>query len=808
MAPDGKFYVGSNTFGPFASIGNLRRFNPDGTSDSSWSSPNFQPTTSWSVFGLALQSDGALIVSGDFGSVNGVTSIDIVRILPAGNVDLTFSPPAFISSGQVRVLSNGKILFTAKTDIAGVNKIFRLNTNGTLDDTFSMDVSVTNQLNTWVLDASERIVFLGATVAGAKFVRLLNDGSRDSSFDPDVDRFGHIYAIARQADGNIVIAGDFKRFNRIPLPSIVRTNAFGRLDTTFNAGTGFDSPPKKIVVQSDGKLLAIGLFTSFNGTAVPGIVRLMAGGAIDPTFSVTPSAGSLFYGIALQPDGKILVTGNFSTVNGVSRPGVARLNSDGSTDSSFNALLGGSPLVNDVVVQTDGKIVIGGAFSGIQGFNRSNFVRLDSSGVLDQSFNPSVGSIGGIWLTPDGKFLITGLGGDSITLQRRNSDGSPDNSYTAQTFLGDNSQSWIDALLVQPDGSAIVGGNFYTVGPTRRSNVVRLSPTGSFDLLFLQAGASSRVRAVTDGGAGKALVGGDYSQIDLTTRAGLARINVAPFRRPALYDFDGDGRSDVTVYRPSNGVWYELFTNGSGYATPQFGLTGDVPVPADYDGDGKTDVAIFRASSGDWWYRSSFNGALVNAHWGMVGDIPLALDFDGDGKADPVVFRPSTSQWHRLGSTAGGQQGFTFGLPGDIPVPGDFDGDGKGDMAIYRPSTGTFWYAASSAGNAFRAFHWGQAGDIPVPGDYDGDGRTDYAIYRPSEGGWYIAETSGTILTLAYGISTDRPVPADYDGDGKTDIAVFRPSTGVWYLLQSTLGSGGVQWGLATDTPAPAAFLP
>jgi uncharacterized delta-60 repeat protein len=809
LAPDGKFYIASNTFAPFLTTATLRRRNADGTADGTWTTPSFLPQTSFLVNGLALQSDGGLLVSGDFSSVNGVAKADLVRILPAGNVDLNFTAPSFLSNGEIHLLSNGKILLSARTDANGATRIYRLDSDGGLDGSFTMDAQVTNQLNTLVLDASERIVFFGNLSTEIRLVRLMTDGSLDVSFNPDIALFGRIHAVVRQSDGKVIAAGEFTRFNGVSRLSIVRTNVDGSLDLLYDTGTGFDLPPKKMLLQSDGKLIAIGGFSSFNGTPVPGIVRLLTNGNIDPTFAVTPNFGGQILGFTLQSDGKVLVAGNFASINGVSRPGVARINDDGSVDAGFNALLGGTPTVNDVVVQTDGKIVIGGGFNGVQGFNRANFVRLDTSGTLDQGFNPSVGGVGGVWLTSDGKFLISGLGGDSITLQRRNADGSLDGTFAAQTFIGDNSQSWIDAVLIQSDGSLIVGGSYFTVGSVARRGIVRLTPTGSVDPLFLPHSADGRVRTVIDGGNGKVLVGGDFSRLESSTRAGLARLNVTVFRKVTPFDFDGDGRSDFTVFRPSTNEWYILFTSNWQYSVTNFGLAGDIVAPGDYDGDGKTDLGIYRPSTGAWWYAaSSLGGAHRTVSFGSNGDIPRPADFDGDGRTDLVLFRPSNSTWYRLNSS-GVQSSMTFGSPGDLPLVGDFDGDGKADPAVFRPSTGTWWYAASGSANAFRAVHWGQFGDVPVPGDYDGDGKTDYAVFRPSEGGWYILRTADiSIVTMSYGLPTDRPIAADYDGDGKTDVAVFRPSTGIWYLLQSTAGQGGVQWGIATDVPAPAAFLP
>ena len=281
-----------------------------------------------------------------------------------------------------------------------------------------------------------------------------------------------------------------------------------------------------------------------------------------------------------------------------------------------------------------------------------------------------------------------------------------------------------------------------------------------------------------------------------------------PLTRRTPFDYDGDGKSDISVFRPAENKWYILQSSNLAFRERAFGAAGDIPTPSDFDGDGRTDPAIFRPSAGDWWYLSSLSGNQVNVHFGQNGDIPRPSDFDGDGKTDFVVYRPSNNVWYRLGTT--GQTTVTqFGAGGDQPIVGDFDGDGKSDLAVFRPSTGDWWYAASSLGGQHAVVHWGQAGDIPAPGDYDADGKTDFVVFRPSNGGWYILRTGEQNYTiLSFGLPEDKPVAGDYDGDGKADVAVWRPSTGVWYLLQTTSGFGALQFGLAGDVPTENSFLP
>ncbi len=266
-------------------------------------------------------------------------------------------------------------------------------------------------------------------------------------------------------------------------------------------------------------------------------------------------------------------------------------------------------------------------------------------------------------------------------------------------------------------------------------------------------------------------------------------------------DFDGDGKTDVSVFRPSDGNWYLLNSSTGSFNAVALGIGSDTLVPEDYDGDNKADVAVYR--DGGWYLQRSRDG-FAGVSFGLAGDKPQPGDYDGDGIADVAVFRPSNSTWY-LNRSRDGAAIMQFGLSADRPVAADYDGDGKTDIAIYRDG---IWYIQRSR-DGLTAAQFGVSGDKPVVGDYDGDGKADMAVFRPSTGVWYFLKSSdGSVGGNQFGISTDLPSPGDYDGDGKNDLAVFRQSDGNWYVLQSASGIFRVQhWGLSQDLPVPGSLV-
>ena len=683
-------------------------------------------------------------------------------------------------------------------------------------------------------------------VARSRVARFNADGALDASFNPNIN--DTVFTLAVQPDGKIIAGGFFETVGGFSRGNLVRLNADGTVDRSFSPNP--NSLVYAAALQPDGKILIGGAFTQIGDATRSRIARLNADGTVDDSFN--PSADSAISSFAVQPDGKIIIAGSsLNSVNGQSRGRVARLNPDGTLDDTFiDPVISGT--IYTVFAQPDGKILIGGIDTNnkVGDQPRTGLFRLNSNGTLDIGFNPVLtSSLGNIFvftfsMQTDGKILASGSfdvvnGKPRNNIARFNPNGSLDESFGNTVF---SDYSSVHHLL-QADGKIALGGSFSTVNGQTRNLLARLTNTAApaqslnitpSSIFWTRSGTGPELSRVTfessPDGANYSFLGNamrvgatsnwilnglnlpvgqnvivrarGYYQTGYFNASGsiLETTQTVKLNSRAQFDFDGDGKADVSVFRPADTYWYAL-RSASGFSATQWGLANDKLAPADYDGDGKTDVAVFR--NGVWYILQSANSTFRAVTFGAAGDTPLPADFDADKRADLCFFRPSNGTWYTFNLTTNQAQSVRWGISTDKPVAGDFDGDGRADFTVFRDGV---WYSLRNGFNGVAYINYGLPTDKPVAADYDGDGVTDVAVFR--NGTWYYQSSAigGQSQAFQFGQAGDIPVAADYDGDGKADFAVFR--NGTWFLQQSTADFSAVQFGLATDKPIPAAYNP
>lgn len=529
---DGKVLAG----GPFSTFNSLTRndivrLTASGTLDNSFSTGD---GFDGNVTGIVVQSNGKILVNGDFNYYDASISPNISRLETNGNLDNSFAYNACRFDNlvtHISVLSDGKIMVAGYFSLFDSNttgNFVRLASNGTFDGSFRLSADAIEYARSFVIQTDGKMVISGSGLQ--RVTRIETNGDRDLSYNRNFGTNSDVAALALQEDGKILIGGTFSSYNLNYSKKIARLNPDGSFDASFDTGTGFDNYVRVIAIQADGKILAGGFFSSYDGYTINRIIRLNTDGTRDVSFNVGSGFDGSIRTITPQPDGKILVGGNFSTYNGTTVNSLVRLNIDGNIDDSFNVT--GPNFASSVLaleLQPDGKIVVGGSFTEFNGSPAGRITRLNPDGSSDQNFFTGTGFNNIVYdfaLQSNGKIIAAGQftnynGTGFARMIRLESDGSPDFTFN----IGTGFSGLINSIAVNSEGKIIAGGNFVSFNGTTAKYIIRLDPDGSIDSSFVSgAGFDDQIYALKLQPDGRILAGGQFVNYNGTVQNRVTRL--------------------------------------------------------------------------------------------------------------------------------------------------------------------------------------------------------------------------------------------------------------------------------------------
>jgi uncharacterized delta-60 repeat protein len=519
VQPDGKILIGggfttlSPNGGPAVTRNHIARLNADGTLDSAF---NAQGQTFGTVYSIALQADGKILVGGIFASIGGQPRQNIARLDPATGLADSFDPGANEVVYSIALQTDSKILVGgAFTNIGAQprNHLARLDpTTGAAD---SFNPNPNQAIETIVIDARGRVLVGGNFTAisgqALRFIARLNPTSGvPDSFNPNAS--SGIRSIALQADGKILVGGYFDNIGGQSRRAIARLDPNSGLADSFDPGA--NSNVDAIMVHPNGKILVGGAFNSIGGQTRHRIARLDPVTGLADSFD--PNVTGEVFSITIQPDGKILAAGFFccpGSVAGQTRNYIARLEIEGRLDQTLDSKVVGNGSVVATVTQPDGKIVVGGVFSSVLGVTRHNIARLNSDGSLDLAFDPDASSqVTALAIQADGKIVV---GGNFISIggQARNCLARLDGTTGLADSFNPNLNAIVLAVAIQADGKILAGGSFQdNFGGQLHRFIARFDPTTSLADSF-NPSPNNTVWSIAVQRDGKVLIGGDFSNI-------------------------------------------------------------------------------------------------------------------------------------------------------------------------------------------------------------------------------------------------------------------------------------------------------
>ncbi|TCZ63463.1 delta-60 repeat domain-containing protein [Flaviaesturariibacter aridisoli] len=614
---DNKVLVGGqfSTYNGQAAM-RLLRLNSDGTRDETFNSGG--SGLIGTVYCITQLSTGKYLVAGTITSYNGTARNSIIRLNADGTLDVAFDAGVGANNSVKAILvqSDGKIVvagdFTAWNGTA-TGYIKRLTADGAADATFGSGTGANSVIKTMAQQADGKILLGGSFTnfngnSKSYFCRLTAAGAFDGTLNSGTGPGLFVNHLLVRSDGKIWVAGNFSTYNGSTRIRIARVNSDGSLDATFTQATGVDRQIYSVVQQADGKLIIGGAFLNHNTTTRQFIARLNTDGALDATYVPPTGTGGDVNTVALQGT-SIIAGGSFSTFGGRKRGFLTRLTSTAAVDMTFNTPSGADDLVQSVVALASGKYLVGGSLTSYNGIPATGIACLKSDGTIESAFASGTGTVGAITQflqQPDGKVLICGSiqqynGSTANSVARINTDGTIDNTFSSGSG---NVASVTYRMLLQPDGKVIIGGTFTTFAGQSRAYIARLTSTGSVDLSFNATGViTGQVRALALQPDGKILVGGTTGSTSNTTKtAYIKRLNA-------------DGTLDATF---TAGVPI-YFSGTSGSCTVSaIGLqsSGRVYIGGDftfYNGTNNpcTGLAVLNADGS--FYQGGFTGATVSS---------------------------------------------------------------------------------------------------------------------------------------------------------------------------------------------------
>ncbi len=383
-------------------------------------------------------------------------------------------------------------------------------------------------------------------------------GSVDFEFNPGAGANDTVLTVALQADAKVLLGGKFTTVDEVSLNHIARLHDDGYLDTFLNPGGGFDADVLSVALQPDGRIVVGGQFTKFSTNSLNRVARLNADASVDPDFAIGAGADATVRAVAVESAGTILLGGDFNNVQGQRHQHLARLQSTGVLDPAFAPSFDGT--VNALAVQSDGKILVGGAFRNAGSLSRPFLARLNADGTTDPSFSPTLdNTVNAIALQTDGRILIGGAmqvvgGAPRPGIARLNADGSLDTGFDP----GAGANATVFAVGLTPDGKAMVGGAFTQYDGQDRNRIARLNPDGSLDSTFdVGTGANATVYTLLVQPDSAVVIGGDFTIVNKLPRNRIARLhgdekfhlNLLQFNAAAYAVSELDGQATITVQR-------------------------------------------------------------------------------------------------------------------------------------------------------------------------------------------------------------------------------------------------------------------